>query len=75
MCCRGSGLGPNPDLILPKFPWQLIHNQPKEKTEIWTQFLSHLMPFANATACFEEFAGWAQAIGARTMNYSPVTAN
>jgi hypothetical protein len=22
------------------------------------------MPFAKATACFEEFAGWAQAIGA-----------
>jgi hypothetical protein len=33
------------------------------------------MPFANATACFEEFAGWAQVIGARTMNYSLVTAN
>jgi hypothetical protein len=33
------------------------------------------MAFANATACFEEFAGWDQAIGAHTMNYSPVTAN
>lgn len=49
MCCRGSGPGPDPDLILPKFPWQLIHNHQK----IWTQSLPHLMPIANATACFE----------------------
>ena len=57
MCCRGSGPGPNPDLILPKFPWQLIHHHPKENTEIWIQSLSHLMPFAKATACFENAAG------------------
>jgi hypothetical protein len=49
MCCRGSGPGPDPDLILPKLPWQLIDSHQK----IWTQSLPHLIPFANATACFE----------------------
>jgi len=69
MCCRGSG--PNPDLILPRVPWQI---DPKQNTEIWTQSLSHLMPFANATAS-RSLQDGPQAIGARTMNDSPVTAN
>jgi hypothetical protein len=57
MCCRGSGPGPNPDLILPKFPWQLIHNHQKRTLR------SGLSLFASDAFRkrdrFEEFAGWA----------------
>jgi hypothetical protein len=75
MCCRGNGPDSNPDLILPKFPWQLIPNHQKENTEKLDAVSFASDAFRKRDRLLRAVCRMGQAIGAHIVNYPPVTAN